>query len=80
MEAVSGDFERCSRRAPEADEEQVKDLHVRIGEWGLTNDFWPESLNPGPASEAQDDKTKPAEPVRRQAMPLLPISRSSFYR
>lgn len=58
----------------------MKDLHVRIGELGPANEFWPVSSNPGPASEAQDDKTKPAEPVRRQAMPLLPISRSSFYR
>ena len=32
LEGASGVFERGSRRAPEVDEEQVKDLHAKIGE------------------------------------------------
>ena len=55
LEGASGVFERGGRKAPEVDEEQVKDLHAKIGELAVANDFWPESSNPGPASEAQDD-------------------------
>jgi transposase len=55
LEGASGVFERGGRKAPEVDEEQVKDLHAKIGELAVANDFWPESSNLGPASEAQDD-------------------------
>ena len=37
LEGASGVFERASRKAPEVDEEQVKDLHVKIGELTLAN-------------------------------------------
>ena len=48
-------FERGSRKAPEVNEEQVKDLHAKIGGLAVATIFWPESSSPGPASEAQDD-------------------------
>lgn len=55
LEGASGVFERGERKTPEIDEEQVKDLPVKIGESAAANVFWPESSNLGPASEAQDD-------------------------
>ena len=52
LEGASGVFERGGRKAPEVDEEQVKDLHAKIGELAVTNDFfWPESSSTGPESE-----------------------------
>lgn len=56
---ASGVFERSGRKAPEVDEEQVKELHAKIRELAVTNDFWPESSNLGTASEAQDGWAKP---------------------
>lgn len=55
LEGASGVFERGSQKALEVGEEQVKDLDAKVGELAFTNDFWPESSNLGPASEAQDD-------------------------
>ena len=55
LEGASGVFERGGRKAPEVDEEQVKDLHARSGSWPSPTIFWPESSSPGPASETQDD-------------------------
>ncbi len=37
LEGASGVFERGSRKAPEVDEEQVKDLHAKIGELAVAN-------------------------------------------
>ena len=45
-----------------------KDLHAKIGELAVANDFWPEGSNPGPASEAEDDWAKPARPISQEAM------------
>ena len=39
LEGASGKLERGSRKAPEVDEEQVKDLHAKIGELAVANDF-----------------------------------------
>ncbi|MFT4784665.1 MAG: transposase [Paracoccaceae bacterium] len=39
LEGASGVFERSSRKAPDVDEEQVKDLHAKIGELAVANDF-----------------------------------------
>lgn len=38
LEGASGVFER-GRKAPEVDEEQVKDLHAKIAELAIANDF-----------------------------------------
>ena len=57
LEALKGEqtvAERGGKKAPEIDEEQVKDLHAKIGELAVANDFCHESSNHGPASEAQD--------------------------
>ena len=40
LEGASGVFERGSLKAPEVDEEQVKDLHAKIGELAVANDFF----------------------------------------
>jgi transposase len=37
LEGASGVFERGSRKAPKFDEEQVKDLHAKIGELAVAN-------------------------------------------
>ena len=39
LEGASGVFKRGGRKVPEIDEEQVKDLHARIGELAVANDF-----------------------------------------
>ena len=39
LESATGMFERGSRKTPEIDEEQVKDLHAKIGELAVANDF-----------------------------------------
>jgi len=55
LEGASGVFERGGKsREPEIDEATVKELHAKIGELAVANDFCPESSNPGPASEAED--------------------------
>jgi len=38
-EGASGAFERGSRKAPEIDEGQVKDLPAKIGEMAVANDL-----------------------------------------
>ncbi|WP_371832350.1 hypothetical protein [Rhodalgimonas zhirmunskyi] len=46
LECASGVFERGGRRAPEVDEEQVRDLHAKIGELAAVNDFWARKRKP----------------------------------
>ncbi len=46
LEGASGVFERGGRKAPEVDEEQVKDLHAKIGELAVANDFLARKLKP----------------------------------
>jgi len=46
FEGASGAFERGSRKASEVDEDQVKDLHVKIGELAVANDFLARKLKP----------------------------------
>ena len=38
LEGASGVFERGGKKAPEIDEEQVKELHAKIGELAVAND------------------------------------------
>lgn len=39
-------FERGVRRKPEIDEEQVKELHAKIGELAVANSFLERKLKP----------------------------------
>jgi len=39
LEGASGVFEHGYRKKPEVDEEQLKDLHAKIGELAVANDF-----------------------------------------
>ena len=54
LEGASGVFERGGKKAPEVDEEQMKELHAKNGELAVANDFCPESSSRGSASEAKD--------------------------
>lgn len=46
LEGVSGVFERGGAKKPEIDEEQVKELHAKIGELAVANDFLARKLKP----------------------------------
>ena len=46
LESASGVFERGRRKAPEVDDGQVKDLHARIGELAVADDFPAGKLKP----------------------------------
>ena len=46
LEGASGVFERGNRKKPEIDEEQVKELHAKIGELAVANDFLSRKLKP----------------------------------
>ncbi|WP_439331677.1 IS3 family transposase [Pelagivirga sediminicola] len=80
LEGASGVFERGGRKAAEVDEEQVKDLHAKIGELAVANDFL------GQKAQALDRQVRrkmiepnlPGLSVGKQCA-LLSISRSSFY-
>ncbi len=46
LKGASGVFERGSRKKPEIDEEQVKELHAKIGELAVANSFLERKLKP----------------------------------
>jgi transposase len=46
LEGASGVFERGGRKKPEIDEEQVKELHAKIGELAVANSFLERTLKP----------------------------------
>ncbi|OKL42888.1 transposase [Pseudovibrio exalbescens] len=46
LEGASDVFERGGKRKPEIDEEQVKELHAKIGELAVANDFLSRKLKP----------------------------------
>jgi len=46
LEGASGVFERGGRKKPEIDEEQVKELHAKIGELAVANSFLERKLKP----------------------------------
>jgi len=52
LEGAAGILERGGKAAATAEvaEDTVPDLHARIGELAVANDFWQESSNPGPGS------------------------------
>ena len=45
-EGASGVFERGGKKAPEIDGEQVKELHAKLGELAVANDFLSRKLKP----------------------------------
>ena len=46
LDGASGGFERGGKRTPEIDAEQIKDLHAKIGELAVANDFLSRKLKP----------------------------------
>ena len=46
LDGASDVFERGGKRTPEIDEEQIKDLHAKIGELAVANDFLSRKLKP----------------------------------
>ncbi|WP_417729130.1 transposase [Roseovarius sp.] len=46
LEGASGVFERGGRNKPEIDEEQVNELHAKIGELAVANSFLERKLKP----------------------------------
>ncbi len=46
LEGAPGVFERGGKKAPGIDEEQVKELHAKIGELAAANDFLSRKLKP----------------------------------
>ena len=46
LEGASGVFERGGKKTPQIDEDQVKDLHAKIGELAVANDFLERKLKP----------------------------------
>ena len=46
LEGASGVFKRGGRKPQEIDEEQVKELHAKIGELAVANDFLSRKLKP----------------------------------
>lgn len=45
-EGASGMLERGSRKASQTDEEQIKDLHTKIGQLAVADDFLARKLKP----------------------------------
>ncbi|WP_299154369.1 IS3 family transposase [uncultured Tateyamaria sp.] len=80
LEGASGVFDRGGRKAPEVDEEQVKDLHAKIGELAVANDFLARKLKPLDRLVRcrMIEPNLPGLSVGKQCA-LLSISRSSFY-
>jgi len=46
LEGASGVFERGGKKTAEVDEAQVKELHAKIGELAVANDFLSRKLKP----------------------------------
>ncbi len=56
LEGAAGIFERGGKVAvTEIDEDTVRDLHAKIGELAVANDFLSRKLKPWPGSEAWHD-------------------------
>ncbi|WP_443137072.1 IS3 family transposase, partial [Marinovum sp. PR37] len=80
LEGASGVFERGSRKKPEIDEEQVKELHAKIGELAVANSFLERKLK-ALGREVRRGMIEPDHPDLSigQQCKLLSIARSSFY-
>jgi transposase-like protein len=46
LDGASGVFERGGKRTPEIDAEEIKELHAKIGELAVANDFLSRKLKP----------------------------------
>ncbi|WP_409996821.1 IS3 family transposase [Leisingera daeponensis] len=80
LEGASGVFERGGRKPQEIDEEQVKELHAKIGELAVANDFLFTKAQTVDR-QVRRKMIEPANvnlPIGKQCK-LLSISRSSFY-
>ena len=80
LEGASGVFERGGRKKPEIDEEQVKELHAKIGELAVANSFLAQKAQ-ALGREVRRGMIEPDHPdlsIGKQCT-LLSISRSSFY-
>ncbi|WP_299507827.1 IS3 family transposase [uncultured Roseobacter sp.] len=80
LEGASGVFERGGKKAPEVDEEQVEELHAKIGELAVANDFLGQKAQ-ALGREVRRGMIEPNNPelsIGKQCR-LLSISRSSFY-
>ncbi|WP_411351423.1 IS3 family transposase [Leisingera aquaemixtae] len=80
LEGASGVFERGGKKTPEIDEEQVKELHAKIGELAVANDF----LFTKAQAVDRQVRRKMIESANTdlsigKQCRLLSISRSSFY-
>ncbi|WP_354689599.1 IS3 family transposase [Lentibacter algarum] len=80
LEGASGVFERGGRKNPEINEEQVKELHAKIGELAVANDFLftkAQTMD----RQVRHDMIEPNNSILSigQQCRLLSISRSSFY-
>ncbi|XAY77267.1 IS3 family transposase [Sagittula stellata E-37] len=80
LEGASGVFERGSRKKAEIDEEQVKELHAKIGELAVANSFLERKLK-ALGREVRRGMIEPDHPDLSigQQCKLLSIARSSFY-
>ena len=58
LEGVPGVFERGGKKAPEIDDEQVKELHAKIGNLAVSNDFCHETSSRGSTREAEDGRAR----------------------
>ncbi|WP_111735912.1 IS3 family transposase, partial [Roseovarius amoyensis] len=80
LEGASGVFERGGRKKPEIDEEQVKELHAKIGELAVANFFFGKKAE-ALGREVRCGMIEPDHPQLSvvQQCKLLSIARSSFY-
>ncbi|WP_370870577.1 IS3 family transposase [Pseudotabrizicola sp.] len=82
LEGAAGIFERGGQAAATAEiaEETVRDLHAKIGELAVANDFLSRKLKPwtGEVRRGMIERNHPQLSVGAQCR-LLSISRSSFY-
>jgi len=71
LEGAAGIFERGGKAAVAAEvaEETVRDLHAKLGELAVANDFLSRKLSPGSASEAGHDRTPTFQAVSGRAVP-----------
>ena len=46
LDGASGLFERGGRKKPEIDEDQVRELHAKVGELAVASDFLSRKLKP----------------------------------
>ncbi|MEI4493435.1 IS3 family transposase [Mameliella alba] len=80
LEGASGVFERGGRKRPDLDEEQVKELHAKIGELAVANSFLERKLKPcgGEVRRGMIEPDHPDLSIGQQCK-LLSIARPSFY-